>query len=321
MLNAAVALDPSHGPILVTGSNGFIGGAVASALLRTGLLVRMTQRSLDSISRYSLDLTYLGDWSAALQGCQCVVHCAARVHQMNDLAADPLTEFRQINTAGTLHLARQAAQAGVRRFIFLSSIKVNGEATLPGDAFDEAVISPPVDPYGLSKYEAEQGLLQIAKKTGMEVVILRLPLVYGPGVKGNFAQMLRWVRWGLPLPFASIQNLRSFLGVDNLCDVVTLCLFHPAAANQVFVLSDGEDVTTPQLLRLLAAASGSASRLFPFPVRVLTFLANWCGLGSKVERLTGSLQVDSRKIQQHLNWVPQYSLIDGLQRMLALAQE
>jgi nucleoside-diphosphate-sugar epimerase len=215
---------------------------------------------------------------------------------------------------GTLNLARQAAERGVQRFIFLSSVKVNGEQTLSGKQFAAQDKAVPVDAYAISKWEAEQGLLKIAQESRMEVVIIRPPLVYGPGVKANFLAMMRWLHKGLPLPLGAIQNKRSFVALDNLVDLVVTCLDHPAAANQVFLAGDGEDLSTPELLRRLGLALGSPARLLPVPVPLLKSGAALLGKSDMAQRLCGSLQVDISKARTLLGWSPPISVDEGLRR-------
>jgi nucleoside-diphosphate-sugar epimerase len=247
-----------------------------------------------------------------------VIHTAARVHIMDDSAADPLTEFRKVNTAGTLNLAQQAADAGVKRFIFISSIKVNGEMTLVDQPFKPNDNYISTDPYGLSKYEAEQGLLAIAEETSMEIVIIRPPLVYGPNVKANFASMIKWINKGVPLPFGAIHNQRSLVALDNLVDFIALCADRaksPKAANQVFLISDGEDVSTTTLLQKVARAFGKKPRLIPVPVWLMTFSAKLIGKGDMANRLFGSLQVDSSKARDLLGWQPVVTMDEQLAKM------
>ncbi|MEA1988829.1 MAG: SDR family oxidoreductase [Pseudomonadota bacterium] len=247
-----------------------------------------------------------------------VVHVAARAHIMREELADPLAEYREVNRDATLSLARLAADAGVKRFVFVSSIKVNGEFTRPGNPFlpDDKYI--PTDPYGLSKYEAEQGLLNIAEETGMEVVIIRPPLVYGPGVKANFASMMNWVNKGIPLPFGAIHNQRSLVALDNLVDFMALCADReksPKAANQVFLISDGEDVSTTQLLQKVANAFNKKARLLSIPVGLMTFMAKLLGKGDVANRLFGSLQVDSSKARDLLDWKPVITMDEQLKKI------
>jgi UDP-glucose 4-epimerase len=260
------------------------------------------------------DLSAQADWSEALAGVQTVVHAAARVHVMDETATDTLTEFRRVNVQGTLQLARQAEASGVRRFVFISSIKVNGEVTNLGLPFTAENIPAPLDPYGVSKMEAEQALRQIATETGMEVVIIRPPLVYGPGVKANFAALMRAVQRGWPLPLGAVHNQRSLVALDNLVDFIVTCITHPQAANQTFLVSDGQDLSTTELVRGMAQAAGMPARLLPVPVWALQAGATLLGKGDAVQRLCGNLQVDISKARQLLGWVPPVSVEDGLRR-------
>lgn len=305
--------------VLVTGANGFVGRSLCIDLRQNGYLVTGSVRS-ESVSSDEVrgpTLAADSDWSTLLAGQDLVVHTAARVHVMNEIETDPLAAFRAVNVAGTLALARQAASAGVKRFVFISSIKVNGEMTLSGQPFTEAVSSPPTDPYGLSKYEAEHALQELAALTGMEVVIVRPPLIYGPGVKANFARMVKWVCSGIPLPLAKIDNRRSLLGLANLCDFIRCVLMHPAAANQVFLVSDGEDVSTSTLLRLIGEVTGRSTRLFAIPSCLLSWGMRCPGLGMQLQRLCGSLQLDTRKAKDLLHWSAPYSLRAGLEQTLS----
>jgi len=255
------------------------------------------------------------DWSVALRDVRHVVHLAARVHVMRDRSSSPLAEFRRVNAAGTLNLARQAAAAGVRRFVFLSSIKVNGECTEIGRPFSADDAPGPKDPYGVSKYEAEELLRQVGIETGMEVVMIRPSLVYGPGVKANFQQMMRWLARGLPLPLAGIDgNRRSLVALDNLVDLIVTCLRHPAAVNQRFLVSDGEDLSTAMLLRRMGKAQGKPARLFYVPSVMLSFGAACVGGHDVYRRLSGSLQVDISKTCALLGWTPPVSVDEGLHR-------
>jgi UDP-glucose 4-epimerase len=250
------------------------------------------------------------DWHPALAGCDAVVHLAARVHVMNDTAQDPLALYRATNTEATLNLARQAAEAGVKRFVFISTIKVNGEGR---DApYRESDAPAPEDAYAISKWEAEQGLLQVAQDTGLEVVILRPPLVYGPGVKANFQRLLRSVVQGWPLPLGAIHNRRSLLYLGNFVDAIRLCIEHPAAAGQTFLLDDGEPVSTPELVRALSRAMGRPARLLAVPVGVLKRVGALLGKRAAVARLTGSLYLDCSAIRLRLGWTPPHTLEQGL---------
>jgi len=240
--------------------------------------------------------------------------CAARVHIMNDLSADPLAEFRQVNVAGTVALARQAVQAGVRRFVFISTVKVNGESTLPGQPFTADDVPNPSDPYSVSKLEAEEGLRRISRESGLETVIIRPVLVYGPGVKANFLAMMRWMKRGVPLPLGAIHTRRSLVALDNLVDLIMTCVRHPLAANQIFLVSDGEDLSTTALLRRVARSLDRPARLVPVPPRLLGFVASLLGKGDMAQRLCGSLQVDIDKTKALLDWAPPVSVDEGLRR-------
>jgi nucleoside-diphosphate-sugar epimerase len=310
--------------LLVTGATGFLGTALVKRLAVTdGFEVRASVRREvgmlpAGVSRSLVrDVSPDTDWRHALDDVDGVVHLAARVHAMTDGSADPLAEYRRVNVAGTLALARQAAAAGVRRFTFISSIKVNGESTRPGQAFRETDAPAPVDPYGVSKAEAEVALTDIASSTGMEVVVIRPPLVYGPGVKANFLTMSRWLARGIPLPLGAVrENRRSLVGLDNLVDLILRCLHHPAAANQVFLAGDGEDLSTTDLLCRTAAALGVRARLIPVPVPLLVAGAGLLGMKDAVQRLCGSLQVDISKARRVLGWRPLLTVDEGLQRAL-----
>lgn len=300
--------------VLVTGATGFVGRALVNRCVLEGLQVRATARRSathwprDVESALVGDLASDNDWSASLDGVDAVVHCAGRVHVMNESAADPLTEFRRINAGGTLNLARQAAAAAVRRFVFLSSIKVNGESTLPGRPYAADDVPAPIGPYATSKHEAEEGLRELARETGLEVVVIRSVLVYGPGVKGNFLSLMRWVEKGIPLPFGRINNQRSAVALDNLVDLILACVHHPAATNQTFLVSDGDDLSTTELLRRTAAAMNRPARLIPVPTLVLRTSARLLGHPELAQRLCGSLQVDIGKTRSVLGWTPKVSV-------------
>jgi len=253
------------------------------------------------------------DWCAALAGVNVVFHLAARVHIMNDSASNPLAEFRKTNVDATLNLAKQAVTAGVKRFIFISSVKVNGEFTNIGEPFKETDLPMPDDFYGLSKYEAEQGLLALAKETGLEVVIIRPPLIYGPGVKANFASMLRVVKKGLPLPLGAIHNKRSFVYIGNLVSLLILCINHPRAVNQIFFVSDGQDLSTTELLKICANSFNIKAWLIPVPSRLIAVVASILGKSDIAQRLCGTLQIDISKAKNMLGWRPVVTVLDGLE--------
>lgn len=318
--------------ILITGAAGFIGGVLCDNLIADGYQVRGTFRGdgrRETGGRVVVgDIGPETDWSEALDGNDVVVHLAARVHVMNDLAADPLEEFRKVNTAGTLALAEQAATAGVKRFVFISSVKVNGEETgkgRPEDGerriFSEEAVPAPQDAYAVSKREAEQGLLEIGEREKgegrREVVIIRPPLVYGPGVKANFRALMKWVERGVPLPLGAVHNKRSFVALDNLVSFIIHCMDHPKAANEVFLISDGKDVSTTELLQKMARAFGKRSFLLPVPVGLMTFAAGLSGKRDVADRLFGSLQVDNSKAKDLLGWKPVVSMDEGLRRIVA----
>ena len=320
----AAETDPS-GRILVTGANGYVGRAFCARARELVRPVRVAVRQGASLpDAPHADLMTMGsigsstDWHAALTGCNTVLHLAARVHVMNDNAPDPLQAFREVNTLGTLQLARQAATAGVRRFVFVSSIKVNGEATTHGSPFTASDAPAPEDPYGISKAEAEAGLRQIAAETGMQVVIVRPPLVYGPGVKANFAALVRALQRGLPLPLGAVtDNRRSLVALDNLVDLLITCMDHPDAANQTFLVSDGEDLSTTGLLQRLGQAMGRPARLIPVPPALLKLGAALIGKGDVAQRLLGNLQVDISHTRDTLGWTPPVRVDEGLRRASA----
>ena len=303
--------------ILVTGANGFIGRYLCNELCRQKHAVVAAVRNANT-RRDCIEQVIIGsidnstDWSMALRDVQLVIHLAARVHVMNDSAIDPLTEYRKVNVDGTLHFALQAAKAGVKRFIFISSIKVNGELTAIDKPFTEEYAANPQDAYGVSKFEAEQGLLRIAQQTGMEVVIIRPPLVYGPGVKANFARMMLAIRNRIPLPLGAIENKRSFVYVGNLVSLILRCMDHPAAANQVFLVSDGCDLSTTELLRECAVAMEVKPILWSVPQILIESCAALIGKRDVMQRLCGNLQVDISKGRILLGWTPPVSVANGL---------
>jgi len=304
--------------VLVTGASGFVGSATCTRLVAEGMNVIGTVRHLPARSlpgvdyRIVADLSRSTDWREVVKRIDTVVHCAARVHVMRETAADPLVAFRAVNVAGTEQLARQAAAAGVRRFVFLSSVKVNGEGG--SVAYCETDPPAPQDAYGISKYEAELGLREIAVETGMEVVIIRPPLVYGPGVKANFQSLMRALVRGLPLPLGAIHNRRSLVALDNVVDLIVTCIEHPAAANETFLVSDGEDLSTTELIRRLARAMGRPAWLIPMPATVLMGGATLLGKREVARRLCGTLQVNITKVSKVLGWTPPVSVDEGLRR-------
>ncbi len=312
--------------ILITGATGFVGKALVQRLLADDELQRLVVSVRRGGQRWpgqvlpimTGDLNTSTDWSAALDWVEVVVHSAARAHVMQETVADPLTEYRAVNVDGTLNLARQAAEAGVKRFVFISSVKVNGESTLPGRALTEVDLPNPQDAYSQSKHEAEQGLRQLSADTDMEVVIIRPPLVYAPGVKANFAALMRAVHRGWPLPLGAVHNQRSLVALDNLVDLIVTCITHPQAANQTFLVSDGQDLSTTKLVRGMAQAAGVPARLLPVPVWALQAGASLLGKGDAVQRLCGNLQVDISKARNLLGWVPPVSVQEGLRRAMAV---
>jgi nucleoside-diphosphate-sugar epimerase len=303
--------------VLITGANGFVGQALSiEANARGFLVIGATRFNCDlpaGVQNIAVgDINENTDWTSALKDCDVVVHLAARVHVMHEISCDPLAEFRKVNVSGTEHLARSAVASGVKRFVYVSSIKVNGEETQLERGFSELDVPNPQDPYGVSKWEAEQALHRVAIETGLEVVIVRLPLVYGSGVKGNFAELLRVVKKGIPLPLAAVKNKRDFIYVGNLVDALITCATYPKAAGETYLVSDGEAISIADLLKRLASAMGVPSRLFYVPVWMLKLAGKVTGKSNQIERLVDSLQVDSTKIRLELNWVPPYCLEQGL---------
>jgi nucleoside-diphosphate-sugar epimerase len=306
--------------LLVTGANGFIGRALCKKMLADGWQVRVAVRGATQMTALSsrvegMQVGDIGpdtDWSKALNGVDAVVHLAARVHVMDDSASDSLVAFRWVNVKGTERLAQQAVAANVRRFFFMSSVKANGEER--AQPYTERDMPMPLDPYGISKWEAEQKLHKVAKETGMELVVLRPPLVYGPGVKANFLRLLKVVDRGIPLPFANVNNLRSLIYLENLLDALVACITHPKAAGQTFLVSDNMDLSTPELIRLMVEAMGRKARLFSFPPRMLKIIGKITGRSSEIHRLIESLCVDSSKIRTMLGWNPPYTPEEGIRK-------
>lgn len=306
--------------VFLTGASGFVGSAIARQLQAgTGgslvCAVRSETASVPTAAQTVLcrDFAVNDGWQAALAGVDVVIHSAARVHVMNDTESDPLAAFRHVNVSGTVNLARQAAAAGVKRFVFISSIKVNGEGTAADAAYRADDTPAPQDPYGISKHEAERQLLALAAEGLIEVVIIRPVLVYGPGVKANFLSMMRWLDRGVLLPFGAIDNRRSLVALDNLVDLVLTCTTHPAAANQVFLVSDGEDLSTTGLLQRMARALGRPARLLPVPASLLRLAATCLGRKALSQRLCGSLAVNIDKTRELLGWTPPVKVDAALQ--------
>lgn len=304
--------------ILLTGANGFIGQNLGAYLIKRGhQVIATTRRSEVDFDYTPLRIEKVGvidtktDWMAALEGVDVIIHLAARVHIMREKATDPLSEFRQMNVEGTMRLAQQAVETGVKRFIYLSSIGVNGKSTTT-HPFREDDQAAPEDPYAQSKWEAEQQLLALAAESGLEVCTLRPPLVYGPGAPGNFLRLLGLAAKGWPLPLASIDNRRSLVGIKNLCSLIEACTTHPQAAGEVFLVSDSQDISTPELIRILAETMRRPCRLWPFPPSVLGIISKFLGQQGVWARLAGSLQVDISKARQQLGWEPPFPLEQGL---------
>lgn len=303
--------------IALTGGTGFLGSSLLGSAVNTDIKCfgRKKPASVLDSDFYQGDIESDTDYSTFIQGIDCVIHCAARVHIMNDDVSKPLEVYREVNTYGTLNFAQQAADAGVKRFIFISSIKVNGESTQLGFPFKPDRTFIPTDPYGLSKYEAEIGLRKISMETGMEVVIIRPPLVYGPGVKANFASMMKWINKGFPLPLGGINdNKRSLVSVDNLVDLIITCIDHPNAANQTFLVSDDDDVSTSQLLCNMTRAFSVANRLLPVPSSWFFLVTKVIGKPEIYQRLCGSLQVDITKTKELLNWKPPFRAAECMKK-------
>ncbi len=317
--------SPSSKTLLVSGADGFVGKPLCAELSRQGQAVRAAVRSTRAgdLAAGNIETVAIGeingntDWTRALLGIKVVVHLAARVHVMKNNTADSLDELRKVNVDGAWNLARQASDAGVQRFIFISSIKVNGESTSYGRPYTAEDRPAPIDSYAISKFEAEYALRQLADETGMEVVIIRPPLVYGPGVKANFYSMMCWLNKGVPLPLGAIHNKRSFVALDNLIDLIATCVDHPAAANQIFLAGDGEDLSTTELLQRIGNALGKPAKLFPIPVWALQAGALLLGKRDIAQRLCNSLQVDIGKACELLGWQPPVTVDEALKKAAA----
>lgn len=305
--------------VLITGASGFLGGALTRRLVAKGWPLRLAMRRPYTGSPTDVEVVQVPtlepetDWRKAVEGVTTIVHCAARVHVMKDDAASPLDEFRRVNVRGTINLARQAVDAGVKRFVLISSIGVNGAETF-GWAFRADDAASPHSPYAVAKWEVEQELMELGSETGLEVVIIRPPMIYGSGAPGNFAQLLRIVKLRFPLPFGRLHNLRSFVAIDNVVDLIVRCIDHPKAANQVFLVSDGEDVSTTGFIRRIAKAQGNSILLLPIPGKWLETLAELFRKQAQLRKLTGSLQIDIEKTVTMLSWKPIISMDDALIR-------
>ena len=310
--------------ICITGANGFIGKSLCKALNSSDKSIRGFIRTLDLNKNYTkIEYLSVGDisskinWKGQLNGYDCIVHCAGRAHVMNK--NEDLDVYHLVNTEGTRRLAEQAAAVGVKKFVYLSSVKVNGESTGKIDnnkMFTNNDIPEPQDAYSISKFKAEKVLWEISAKTGLEVVIVRLPLVYGKDVKGNLARLIKLVKLGIPLPLSMIQNQRSMIGVDNLVDLIIQCIDHPVAAGKTFLVSDGEDLSTTDLINHIGISMGRKARLFPVPIFLLKLLGSILGKQKEINRLLGSLKVDSSYTQEVLNWTPPVSVTEGIRRMV-----
>ena len=308
--------------LLITGATGFIGQALIKKLKLEKYSLNISTRNYIQSTTENLKIFNLGslenkiDWADALYEVDCVIHCAGRAHIINDNKKKSIDIFRKVNVDGTINLAKQASISGIRRFIFLSSIKVNGERTIGNLSFKYNDISNANDSYSISKWEAEQQLWELSKKTGLEVVIIRVPLVYGPGVKGNLERLIKLINFGIPLPFSLIKNERSLIGIDNLIDLIIRCIEHKNASGKTLLVSDDETFSTPDLLKIIANSMGRSVRLFPFPIILLKILGFILGRSNEVNRLVGSLKVDIEYTKNILNWKPPVSVQKGIQRML-----
>lgn len=303
--------------VMITGTNGFVGQALCAEAIRRGLRIKCVKRSVCELHA-GAEGAVVGaidgetDWTDALRGVDIIIHLAARVHVMQETAADPLAEFLRVNLHGTANLARQAARAGVKRLVYVSSIGVNGKRTEGAQAFSEGDAPHPHDDYSLSKWQAEQALQQISRETGLEVVIVRAPLVYGPAAKGNFSKLLSAIERGIPLPLAGVHNARSLVYVDNLVDALIVCATHPAATGQTYLVRDGADVSTAQLVEMIALALGHNSHSFYFPPMLLRAAAAVLGRSDQADKLLASLRVNDAKIRNELGWKPPCTMEQGL---------
>jgi nucleoside-diphosphate-sugar epimerase len=297
--------------ILLTGATGFVGGALLKRINDPIILGRSAPAGFIGCF-YERQLSRSSDFSDCFSAVEVVIHCAARVHVMNEESSDPLHAFREVNVDATLKLAKQAAAAGVKRFIFLSSIKVNGEGTMAGCKYSGSDKPKPEDPYGVSKCEAEAHLKQLSEETGMELVIIRPTLVYGKGVKGNFLNLLKLSSLAIPLPFGSVHNARSMVYLENLVDLIVTCINHKAASGKIFLAADENDVSLSKLICIIRKSMGRSSLLIPVPIPIFKILGRFTGKMAVVERLIGNLQVDTGFAKKHLNWKPPYSIEQGI---------
>jgi nucleoside-diphosphate-sugar epimerase len=308
--------------LLITGGNGFIGKAICENLKSLNYLVKITSRKNIKINDNRITSYNIGEidkqtkWINVLDDIDCVIHCAAKTHFVNNIKKSSLFSYKKVNIEGTVNLAEKAAACGVKRFIFLSSIKVNGEKTLKSRIFKHNDIPKPEDAYGISKWEAEKALWKISKKTGLEIVIIRAPLVYGSGVKGNLNRLINLVKLGIPLPFSQINNRRSLIGIDNLVDIIIQCIDNPKVVGKTFLVSDGKDLSTPELINLIALSMGKKANLFPLPIFILKFLGLIFGRREEISRLIGSLKIDNSHLKKVLNWAPLVSAEDGIKKMI-----
>ena len=309
--------------ICITGANGFIGRSLCKALGSSGNYIRGFVRNRNLNKDYSeIEYITVGDigpmvnWKEHLKGCDCIIHCAGKTLKMND---KNLNLYHTVNTESTKHLAMHASEAGVKRIVFLSSIKVNGESS---DIINEQKklyyndIPFSLDAYAASKLEAENALWEISSIKGLEVVVVRLPLVYGHGVKGNLERLIKLVKSGIPLPLSLVKNQRSMIGVDNLVDLLVHCIDHPEASGKTFLASDGKDLSTPELIKFIASSMGKKANLFPFPISILKFLGSVFGRSEEINRLVGSLRIDNNYTKEILNWTPPVSVEEGIRRMV-----
>ena len=309
--------------ILITGANGFIGNSLYKTLLKAGRSCIGTVRSTD-LGSSNVNIEYIivdnielsTNWKIALKGVDCVIHCAGRAHIMKKIDANEKKFFNSVNVDGTKQLAEQAAESGVKRLVFLSSIKVNGEVTQEKEIFRYNDAPNPKDAYAKSKLDAEKVLWKASNELGLEIVIARLPLVYGFGVKGNLARLIKLVKSGVFLPLNLIQNQRSMIGMDNLTNLIIQCIDHPEASGKTFLASDGEDLSTPELIKLIASSMGKKANLFPFPISMLKFLGSVFGKKEEINRLVGSLRIDNSYTKKTLNWTPPISVEEGIRRMV-----